>query len=307
MAVVRERERFVRMSIGGTYPMLYAFFDEEGRLRRDAFSRQISAAVAAGASGIAVLGLGTEVQKLGHAERRQTVEWVMADVAGRLPVAVTVSDGNVPDAIESARFAESAGAAWLILQPPRPPITGSELIRFFGKVADAVTLPVGIQNAPDFLGVGLTAAEIAMLADAHPNVQVVKAESSAVAVSRLVKALGGRLRIFNGRAGLELTDNFRAGVDGMIPGMDTIDLQVAIERAMRAGDEEEAERLYRRVLPAVAFAMQSLPHLVLYGKLIAALRLGLQPSASRAPADVTCPLGVAATERFAAELGPLPG
>src|SRR5690242_3641809 len=95
------RECARSMEIGGTYPMLYAFFDEAGRLRRDAVSRQIEAAIACGASGIAVLGLGTEVQKLGRQERRSLVEWTIADVAGRVPVAVTVADGNVPDMTES--------------------------------------------------------------------------------------------------------------------------------------------------------------------------------------------------------------
>jgi len=126
------------MEIGGTYPMLYAFFDEAGRLRRDAVARQVEASLAAGASGIAVLGLGTEVHKLGRDERRALVEWTIADVAGRVPVAVTVADGNVPDMIDSARFARDAGAVWLILQPPRPPASGAHLIEFFGAVADAV-------------------------------------------------------------------------------------------------------------------------------------------------------------------------
>ena len=42
---------------------------------------QIDAAVAAGAAGVAVLGLGTEVAKLSRAEQRQIVEWVAQDVA----------------------------------------------------------------------------------------------------------------------------------------------------------------------------------------------------------------------------------
>ena len=109
------------MAIGGTYPMLYAFYGADGRLRREAFDRQIAAAVAAGADGIAVLGLGTEVFKLSLAERRQVVDWVLAETAGRLPVAVTIADGNMPDMADAARHAEQAGAAWLILQPPRPP------------------------------------------------------------------------------------------------------------------------------------------------------------------------------------------
>lgn len=294
------------MEIGGTYPMLYAFFDEGGRLRRDAFTRQIGASIASGASGIAVLGLGTEVAKLGRAERRQVVEWVAEDVAGRLPLAVTVADGNVPDMIESARFAVGAGAAWLILQPPRPPASAADLLSFFGAVADAVDCPVAIQNAPEFLGIGLSAAELIELNRRHPNVGVVKAESTAVNVGRVIEAIGGRMKALNGRGGLELTDNYRAGVDGMIPGTETIDVQVAVEKAMRAGDEARAEALYRTILPALCFAMQGLGNFLLYGKLIAAHRLGLAPSADRAPADTATPQGLSWARRFADELGPLP-
>ena len=294
------------MEIAGTYPMLYAFFDEAGRLRRDAVTRQISAALACGASGIAVLGLGTEVGKLGRDERRALVEWTVADTAGRRPVVVTIGDGNIPDMIDSARFARAAGADWLILQPPRPPASGADLLNVFGAVAASVDCPIGIQNAPEFLGIGLTADELAELNRRHPNVTVVKAESSAVGVARVVAQLGDRMTIFNGRAGLELTDNFRAGVDGMIPGLETIDLQVAIEQAMRAGDEAAAEALYGRLLPTVAFIMQGIAHLNLYGKLIAALRLGIAPSATRSPTDIATPQGIAWAQRFAADLGPLP-
>ncbi len=294
------------MEIGGTYPMLYAFFDAAGRLRRDAISRQIEAAIASGASGIAVLGLGTEVHKLGRDERRQLVEWTLDDVAGRVPVAVTVADGNVPDMIESARFARDAGAAWLILQPPRPPASGAHLIEFFGAVADSVDCAVGIQNAPEFLGIGLSTADLVTLSAAHPNVRVVKAESTALATAGMIDGLGGRMKVFNGRAGFELIDNFRAGVDGMIPGTETIDLQVGVERAMRAGDESLADELYRKLLPAVAFMMQGLSTFLLYGKLIAAERLGIAPSHDRIPHETATPTGLAWARRYAAELGPLP-
>jgi 4-hydroxy-tetrahydrodipicolinate synthase len=294
------------MEIGGTYPMLYAFFDADGALRRDAVRRQIAASLTAGAAGIAVLGLGTEVHKLGAGEKRQLVEWVIADVAGRVPVMATIGEGNVPDMIEMARFARTAGAAWVTLQPPRPPASGADLIAFFGKVADAVDCPVAIQNAPEFLGIGLTAAELVELNRLHPNVTVVKAESTAVGVGKMIAALGGKFRVLNGRGGLELTDNYRAGVDGMIPGVETIDLQVAVERAMRAGDEDAAEAVYRRLLPSIAFAMQGLAQFLCYGKLIAAHRLGIAPSVDRAPADVATPLGAQWAARYARELGPLP-
>ncbi|MCP4383536.1 MAG: dihydrodipicolinate synthase family protein, partial [Hyphomicrobiales bacterium] len=144
------------VTICGTYPMLYAFFDEAGALRRDATRRQVNAAIASDVAGIAVLGLATEANKLTLAERRALVEWTIDDVGGRVPVAVTIADGNVGDMIESAVHARQAGAHWLILQPPRPPVGERELMRFFAAVAGAVDCPVGIQNAPEFLGVGLS-------------------------------------------------------------------------------------------------------------------------------------------------------
>lgn len=289
----------------GIHPMLYAFFDADGRIRADTIAPQVAAAVAAEADGIAVLGLGTEAGKLGRAERRELLETVIEAADRRLPVATTVSETNLPDMIEAARAAHAAGAAWLILQPPRPPVSGADLIAFFGKVAEAVDCPVAIQNAPEFLGIGLTTDEIARLHERHPNLVAVKAECSALALGEMRDALGDRLRLLNGRAGLELTDNCRAGADGMIPGVETVDLQVAVARAMKHGDEERAEALYRRLLPTLTFIMQGIAHFVLYGKLIAALRLGIDPGGARLPSPTLSPRGEAWARRLAADLGRL--
>ncbi len=297
----------VQTEVRGTYPMLYAFFGADGALRRDTLTAQVEAAMAVGAAGVAVLGLGTEVAKLSRAEQRQMVDWVAADVGGRVPFAVTVADGNVADMIASADHAKRAGAAWLILQPPRPPISGAQLIRFFADVARAVDLPIAIQNAPEFLGIGLTPQELLALHDLQRNICIVKAESSALSVARMVETVGHKMTVFNGRAGLELTDNYRAGCKGMIPGFDTIDLQVAVEKAMERGDEAQAEALYRRMLPAVTFAMQGLATYLLYGKLIAAHRLGLTPCAGRNPFETATPQGLDWARRLADDLGPIRG
>ncbi|MDA4630216.1 dihydrodipicolinate synthase family protein, partial [Escherichia coli] len=105
------------------------------------------------------------------------------------------------------RHAERVGANWVILQPP---IAGSfnaqEYIAFFGRVADATSLPVAIQNAPAFLGRGLGAADMTALTTRHPNIRLLKAEASAVDVETLIQAIGSSVPVFNGRGGLELID-----------------------------------------------------------------------------------------------------
>ena len=79
----------------GIYPILYAFFDDSDRLDRVAMRRQVEACIRHGAHGIAILGLATEVGKLSLAERRQLVDWAAEDIAGRVPLAVTVAEPSV--------------------------------------------------------------------------------------------------------------------------------------------------------------------------------------------------------------------
>jgi 4-hydroxy-tetrahydrodipicolinate synthase len=290
----------------GIYPILYAFFDREGRLDREAMRRQVEACVRHGAHGIAALGLATEVAKLALDERHLVMEWLLADVAGRLPVAITVF-GETPEA--QSRFVRAAadlGAAWVILQPPPTrPIGEAELIRFFGRVADASPIPIAIQNAPQYLGVGLSDEGLLTLRRNHANFVLLKGEASALEIGRTIAALGGEVAVFNGRGGLELPDILRAGCAGMVPAPECFDAQVRIYEALEAGDEAEADRLYREVLPLIVFVMQSIPQFLCYGKRVAARRLGLGEVFDREPCQHPEPLGLAMMERWAGSLPPL--
>ncbi len=293
----------------GIYPMLYAYFDRSGALDRRMARRQVEAAVAGGAHGVAVLGLATEVNKLTDGERREMVEWVAADLGARLPLAVTIAPGPVAQQVAFGRFAAKCGAAWVILQPP--PERGKPEAHYrehFGAVMGSLDLPVAIQNAPEYTGVGLSAESIAAVARAHANFTVLKGEGPVIQIRRVIEETGGTLAVFNGRNGQELPDNLRAGCAGMIPATDTFDWQVRIYEAMRAGREPEAESVYSEVLPAIIFGMQSLDTLICYGKRIAALRMGSGEQVfDRAPALAPSEFGLECARRFAARLGPLPG
>lgn len=286
--------------------MLYACFARGGALDRSAMRRQVEACVAHGAHGVAVLGLATEVGKLSDAERHTLVEWVAEDLAGRLPFAVTVTGTTVEAQVAFARHAQAQGAAWVILQPPaRSEPDEAELARFFGSVMDRLDLPVAVQNAPEYLGIGLGTDAIVALARNHTNFTVLKGEGPALLIRQVIERTDGALAVFNGRGGLELTDNLRAGCAGMIPGTDFFDYEARVYEAMRAGNEEQAEAVYREVLPAIVFAMQSVDHLVCYGKRIAAARLGIGAVYDRAPGMQPTAFGLACAQRYAAQLGRL--
>lgn len=293
----------------GIHPMLYAFFDANGRLDRDAMRRQVELVVKSGAHGLAILGLGTEVGKLSADERASVLDWTSADLDGRLPLTVTVAEQTTSAAIAMVRAAERAGAACVILQPPATKgLPEEEYIGFFGAIADAASIPVGVQNAPEYTGIGLSLDGIVSMTRRHPNVRMLKAEGSALYARQIVEATQGRVQVFNGRCGLELTDNLRAGCSGMIPSIESMDVQARIFELMSAGgpdNEAKAEQLYAQILPMILFVIQSLDSFLCYGKRIAARRLGLGPVHDRQPALAPHPMGIAWAERYASRLPPL--
>ena len=171
-------------------------------------------------------------------------------VDGRVPLAVTVSDRTANDQAAFGRAAAEAGAGWLILQPAAVRDVGErEHIRFFGRVADAVGMPVGLQIAPAYLGQSFAPEGLIELHRQHPNVQLMKLEMSALGVDDFIRRTEGVFDVFNGQAGVGLIDCIEAGCVGFIPGAEMGDVSSRIFSLLRSGNAEgrsEAEALSRR-------------------------------------------------------------
>lgn len=286
----------------GAQAVLFALFDANERLDRAAMAAQARYVRDSGADGLVVLGLATEVAKLTEAERRQVIDWAAED-RGSLPLGVTISGNSVAEQRALAHHAAQAGADWLILQPPVAGTFGApEYLDFFARVGADQPLPFAVQNAPQYLGRGLSADDLATLAARCPGFTHVKAETSASDLAALLDLTGDRLTVLNGRGGLEMTDCLRAGCEGFIVAPDVLAGVRACMERWQAGDEAGAEAAYAAFLPAATFAMQSLEHLVCYGKRIFAARAGIEVH-DRAPALRPTEAGLAMAQHWAS----LPG
>jgi 4-hydroxy-tetrahydrodipicolinate synthase len=291
----------------GIHAILYALFDADERLDRAAMRKQAELCIGLGVHGIAALGLATEVSKLSLAERRTVMEWLAQDNAGRVPLAFTIFGSSVAEQVELVGAAEQVGADWVILQPPMVGSFGAaEYIRFFGRVAETTSLPVAIQNAPAYMGRGLSAEDIRELVRQQPNICLIKGEGSATEIRHLIEVTQETLPILNGRGGLELIDNLKAGCAGMILAPDTIDHALRAYACHQAEDDAGAEAAYRAVLPAIVFIMQSIETMICYGKRIMGARAGIAIH-DRGPAMRPTEFGLALVAKYAAQLGPYRG
>lgn len=287
----------------GIYPVLYAFWGKDGRLDETAMRKQVEFCIAARAHGITVLGLVTEVHKMDVKERRRLVEIVGDAIGGRVPYAVTVAEPSAEGQIEFARSAAAAGADWVILQPP--PVSGttaSDVIRFFGRVADAIDVTVAVQNNPVNLSVSLGVEGLVDLNRQHPNIGILKGEGWSVDIARAIDGSGGAYSVFGGHGGIEFPALLRAGGAGLIPAPDFLAAQVRLFELWTKGRVDEAEAIHRRLLPAIVFMSRSVPGMLCYGKRLFAQQAEIEIFEERQPAQIPTVFGLKELERFAIDI-----
>ncbi len=288
---------------GGIHAVLYALFDASGALDRGAMGRQVELMHECNVDGVTVLGLATEVQKLSPDEQRNIIAWAAKDVAGQRQFSVTISGNSVDMQRDLVAFALDNGAEWLILQPPAAgAFCVDTYLEFFLSVADGFDVPFAIQNAPQYLGRTFSAADVERLTSANRNFSLIKSETSAVELASLIDACGDRLAVFNGRDGLEMTDCLRAGARGFVLAPDVIDYSKLIFDQWETGDHQMAEATYKTVLPAIVFMMQSIEHMICYGKRVFGARAGIEIF-DRAPAMLPSNFGSQLVEKLAEQLG----
>jgi 4-hydroxy-tetrahydrodipicolinate synthase len=277
----------------GIHPVLYTFFNSDGSVDLGAIRASIDWTLAAGAHGLVTHGLASEVAKLDLEERRQVLDAVLSRVAGRLPVAVTVSEPSVSGQINFAKRAVQAGADWIIVQPPQVRVGEHVLADFVAAVAGEIDVPVAVQSNPANMDVYLSNATLLELNRRCPNITLLKAEGPAISVQELIAK--SSMAVFGGRNGLELVSSLQAGAAGNVPACEfTPELVRVYDLAVsdKPGDLQEARRRHSLVLPAIVFVNHNLLTQCCYGKRALAWRMGLDNVHDRGPAQAPTTFGL---------------
>ena len=290
----------------GIIPMTYCFFNKNNSLDLKAIRDQILLIKKLGSHGIACLGLATEVNKLNFFEKQKIIELVAEVSNGILPIVVTISGNNVNEYKKLIEVAQYYNARWIVFQPLlKKKTTDDDCFDFFNKIipnVDKNTL-VGIQNAKEYIGVGLNSSQILKLYKKFDNFRAIKGEASATLIQTEIKKYPKNLQVFNGRGGQEIIDNFLAGCSGIIPSLEGTDIFLKIYKLVQQKKIIEARRLYKKILPSIVFSMQSIDSLVCYGKRICAYRMGIKKIYDRKPALVPTNFGIKLAKQFAEDLG----
>lgn len=247
-------------TLHGVLPIIHTPFDENDQIDAADLRREIDWIFSVGAHGIGS-GMVSEILRLTAAERVALTEQMVALTAGRGAVFAGVGAESSKQACELARAAERAGCDAVMAVPPLTTRLSSEsTTAYFRSIADAVSLPVIVQDASGYVGHAIPLDVYIRLLDEYGAEKIVfKPEAAPIGpnLSALRDASGGRAAIYEGSGGILLVDSFRRGIKGTMPGVDLLDGVVALWNALEAGDEERIYRLYFPICALVALQLQA--------------------------------------------------
>ena len=155
------------MNITGVVSVLPTPFRAGGDVDAPSLARLVDLVITAGVQAIAVLGAAGEASRLTERERLSVVDAVLSQVAGRRPVLVETSSDGVRTCLEFSRQIKALGATAAIISPPRAQrLSVESIVNHYRLVAEALDLPIVVQDAPAQCGVTMDAGLLVRIARA---------------------------------------------------------------------------------------------------------------------------------------------
>ena len=153
-------------------------FDKDGSVDYAEAQRLAKWLVDRGNDGLVIAGSTGEGMTLDASERNALIKAVKEAISGRAAVIANVGTSDTRSTVIASKEAQAAGAdALLVVVPPYNKPTQTGMIAHYGKVAEAVTIPIMVYNIPGRTAANMLPETLLEIHKQHPSVCGVKESS----------------------------------------------------------------------------------------------------------------------------------
>ena len=196
-------------------------FTKEGKVDYESLGQLIEHQVAGGTDYLVILGTTSEVPTLTHQEQNAIIDYVVKQVAGRIPLVLGIGSNSTAAVVERINelkdilVAHFAGILSVTPYYNRPQQEG--LYLHFSAVAEASPVPVILYNVPKRTGVNLLPETTRRIYDAHPKkiMGIKEACNSVEQFTETVNIANGDFAVISGDDDLAY-EMMKTGGDGLI-------------------------------------------------------------------------------------------
>lgn len=228
--------------IAGVLPVFQTPFNTDGGIDFGCLEAEFDWLFDNGADGV-VFAMVSEILRLSSEERDAVAAATGKFVAGRGHVIIGVGAESTEVAVRYARHAQRNGADAVMATPPALfPAHPEQLMRYFTAIAEAVDIPLIVQDASGYVG---SAVDLVLQIRLHQQLGdrvMFKPEAPPIGprLTTLLHGTGGAARVFEGTGGLHLIESYRRGAIGTMPAADLVWALSALWKALTAENYDRA-------------------------------------------------------------------
>lgn len=233
-----------------------------------------------GVTAVTVNGHASEVHACDFEEQKRILATSLQEVGDKVPLINGIyADGSL-EAARLAAMADKEGASALLVFPPNSMQMGGQLrpemaIEHYKRIAGATDLPIIAFQYPMAGGLGYTFDTLLQLFETVPTIKAIKDWSNDAMLHekhiRTFQNLPRPINVLTTHSSW-LMASLTMGAHGLLSGAGSViaDLQVALYRAVKAGDLKKAQALNDRYYP-MAQAFYAPPFLDMHNRMKEAL------------------------------------
>lgn len=290
----------------GVYVIALTPFDDTGALDLDSTDRMVDFYLERGATGLTVLGMMGEAQKLTIEESQTYVRRILKRVDGRVPVVAGVSAAGFAQMQALTTMVMDDGAAGVMIAPPSSLRNDQQIVTYYRQAAEFIgDTPFVLQDFPLVTSVTIPVSVIQTIIDQIPTCVCLKHEDwpglAKITALRALSEAGKtrRISILCGNGGLFLPEEMARGADGAMTGFAYPEMMRDVVHHHNAGEPERAQDLFGAYLPLARYEQQ--PGLGLaIRKYVMAKRGAIASAALRKPGGALSRDDIAEIERLIA-------
>lgn len=288
----------------GVYVIALTPFTDTGELDLVSTDRMVDFYLEKGATGLTILGMMGEAQKLTAEESKIYVERILRRVDGRVPVVTGVSSPGFAQMKELTETSMDAGAAGVMIAPPGSLRSDQQIVQYYRQAVEFIgSAPFVLQDFPLVTNVVIPVSVIQQIIDELPTCVCLKHEdwpglAKITTLRNHSNSKGSRrISILCGNGGVFLPEEMERGSDGAMTGFAYPEMMVDVVKNHVAGNRDRAQNLFDAYLPLARYEQQ--PGLGLaIRKYVMAKRGVIASAALRKPGGALSAADIADIERL---------
>ncbi len=248
----------------GVYVISITPFSEDGSIDFKSVDSLVEFFLEKGVTGITILGMMGEANKLSANESREFVKHILKRVNGRVPVVAGVTDAGIANLVNLSRFSMDEGCAGVMVAPATGLNTDQKLYDYYAQVIEQLgsNIPLCYQDYPQSTGVSLSVECFNRMLSDFPQLVMLKHEDCP-GLEKLTQVRDSaekqglrRVSVLTGNGGLYLPQELHRGADGAMTGFAYPEMLTEVVSLHANAETEHAEDLYDAYLPLVRYEQQ---------------------------------------------------